>query len=476
MATNPTNERRLPATNTACPAEPGGEQHRGVPATGVRSDSIPRDQSTPRRIGPFSTGQVLAGSYEITAVLGVGGMGVVYEAHDRLLDRTVAIKAPVDSACAPALRREAVAMAAVHHPNLVTPYTLARAAGVEFLVMERVFGMTLEDRITEAWNAERPIPFDEALGHLISVTDALTAVHRAGVAHRDVKSANVMISGRRVVLVDLGLATPEIEIRAGGTLAGSVEYMAPELILDGVKPGRGPLVDLYALGVVAFELLAGRRPFESPTTRGMLSAHLHEAIPDLRSLRADVPDKLAELVRQMLAKAPEERPESSEAVLWRLNAIRAELPRGPAAAGAAPQLSVLIVDDDPELGALLKRSLQWTLPRLVVTTVTDPAGALARMKRSSPDIAIVDLNMPGMNGVELCMNLNSFPWRTRPVVVAMSGRCSYDDLALLRSLDVYDFVRKDEGFVPRMCNVIGDVRRARLSPRASRSREPIRRR
>ena len=421
--------------------------------------------------GPFAQGQVLADTYEITGVLGAGGMGVVYEARDRLLDRAVAVKAPIVQAHAQALRREATAMAAIHHPNLVAIYTRGREGEVDFMVMERVFGMTLEDRIEEACESGRPISLDEVLRVLVSVTDALTAIHRAGVAHRDIKSANVMLSGQRVVLTDFGLVTPEIDAGREMQLAGSVAYMAPELIMGSVEPGRVALADLYALGVVAFEVLAGRRPYGGDSPNAVFMAHLEQAIPDVRALRNDVPDDLAPLIRELLAKEPMDRPESSEAVLWRLNAIRARL-QDPGRGIVAP-LSVFIVDDDPAIGVLLKRSLQWSLPSLVARVVTDPTKALERMRRRVPDVVVVDLNMPDLNGVELCMSLSALPRRSRPVIVAISTQASYGDLALLRSLGVHDFVHKDEGFVPRLRDVIGRAARDRPSLQRPRRTPPL---
>jgi serine/threonine-protein kinase len=431
----------------------------------------PLDALSSACIGPFSCGQLLAGAYEITGVLGAGAMGVVYEAQDLALNRAVAIKAPLRPAYAEDLRAEAQAMAAVHHPNLVTIHAMGREGGVDFIVMERVFGMTLDERIAEAWETRRPIPLDEALRLLSSIADALTAIHRAGVAHRDVKSANVMLSGQRVVLTDLGLVTPEISVEPGAPLCGSAAYMAPELILDAVQPGRGALVDLYALGVVAFEVLAGRRPYPQETVVSVMEAHVEQATPDVRSYRGDVPDELAVLVHELLAKRPEDRPEGAEAVLWRLGAILADLPRG--SATTMPALSVLIVDDDPAVGAVLKRNLQWSLPRLDAEALTDPAEALDRMMRRTPDIVVVDLNMPGINGIELCMNVRALPLRLRPVIVAMSAEAKDGDLTALRALDVHAFVPKDERFVPHMCEVVGDVRRARwTSPRRRESAPP----
>jgi serine/threonine-protein kinase len=391
-------------------------------------------------------------------------MGVVYEAHDRMLDRKVAIKTALTPEYAVTLRNEAVAMAAVQHPNLVTIHAMGFEGDAPYMVMERVLGGTLGERIDEAFANGTLVPLDEALGALVSIADALTAIHRAGLAHRDVKSTNVLLSGRRVVLVDFGLATPEIGVRSGASFVGTIEYLAPELILNDVRPGNGPLLDLYALGVVAFELLTGRLPFEGVTDMALLKAHLQQAVPDIRALRPDVPEDLAKLVHELMAKTPAGRPESSEVLLWRLAALRAKLPHG---AFATPPFSVLIVDDDPDVSTLLKHKLEKSLPRLKVSAVTDSTKAMEKIHEHPPDIAVVDLNMPGMNGVELCMNIGSLPKRSRPVVVAMSGRCSCDDLAVLRALDVHDFVDKDAGFLRRMCDVIGDVRRARIASSTS---------
>jgi CheY-like chemotaxis protein len=274
-----------------------------------------------------------------------------------------------------------------------------------------------------------------------------------------------------VVLADFGLATPEVTVRAGGPIVGSADYMAPEVILGLVRPGQGPRVDLYALGVVAFEVLAGRRPYPYGTSHAVLLSHVTRPIPDVRKLRSDTPEDLVALVGELLAKAPDDRPESAEAVVWRLAAALGQLSLAP----AITPLSVLIVDDDPRILDALRRSLLWSLPRLVVETTADPADALARVSRKAVDVVVVDLNMPGMNGVELTMNLDAMPERTRPAIVAMSGHASPRDVEVLRALGVRAFVPKDEGFVPRLCEVIGDVRRAARHggpPPRRRSRPP----
>jgi serine/threonine protein kinase len=439
------------------------EAYGGDPASDADAGtSGPRDAAPSRPwSGPFREGEVVEGGYEITGILGAGGMGVVYEALDRRLDRAVAIKVPLLAEFAQSLRREAQAMAVVHHPNLMTIHAVGQHGGTDFIVMERIYGMTLEDRLAEAWQGGRPMPIEEVLDVLIAVTDAVTAIHRAGIAHRDIKSANILIGGGRVVLMDFGLVTPEIALHALQPLAGSADYMAPELITGRVKPGNGPLVDLYAIGVVGFELLAGRRPYASDRLQAVIGGHLGRPVPDVRELRGDTPEELAALIGELMAKAPEDRPESGEALLWRLYAIR-----GAPSAPEPASMSVLIVDDDPEVGAVLKRNLLWSMPRLAVEAVSDAEAALERVKHRVPDIVVVDLRMPRMNGVELCMNLLSLD--ERPILVAMSAEASGADLSVLRSLGIRDFVPKDARFVAHLCGVIGDVRRARQGPPRSR--------
>jgi serine/threonine-protein kinase len=430
-----------------------------------------RQQPAPLPAGPFREGQVIGGAYAIRAVLGAGGMGVVYDAHDEGLDRAVAIKAPLLPTLGAALRKEAQAMAAVHHPNVVAIHAVSREGDVDFIVMERVFGMTLEDRIIEAWEAQRPIPLEEAIALLVAITDAIGAIHRAGVTHRDVKSANVMLSGERVVLTDFGLVTPEVTVHPGGPIAGSADYMAPELILGAVEQGLGPMVDLYALGVLAFEVLASRRPYEACAPGAVMLAHVKETVPDVRAFRRDTPDDLAHLIAELTAKAPEDRPASADVVLWRLDAIKADLPT-PSLDRARAPLSVIIVDDDAGTCSALRRTLQAALPGLRAETFTDGTRALARIQREPPDVVVVDLEMPGMNGVELFMALDALPARARPVMIAMSAKASQGDVALLEDLGVQAFVDKNAGFAARMCAVLGDVRRSR--PPTRHSRRPTR--
>jgi serine/threonine protein kinase len=429
-------------------------------------DTVPADSDPDKAISPtfFKPGDVVGGSYVVREVLGYGGMGVVYEAEDRELDRLVALKVPLVIEYAQALRREAQAMAQVRHPNLVSVYSIGRHEGLDFIVMERLVGKTLEAHIEAKRAARQPITVDHAVDLLLAVTDALTAVHRAGLAHRDVKTANVMLASDRVVLTDLGLVLPEFAVKGNKAIAGSADYMAPEVIAATVRRGR-----------TAGRSVRGRRPrvHDPHGARALpeegleetLRAHIHAPIPDLREERPDVPAELAELVSELLAKTPEQRPESAESLLWRLQALRITRPprRGLAA------LSVLIVDDQEEVCAVLKRGLLYSLPGISVESSTDPVRALARAEEQAFDVVVVDLHMPKMNGLEVALSLLSLP-DPRPTVVAMSGEASDADVAVLGDVGIAAFVPKDVRFVARMCNVIGDVRRKRSQGAAPSSR------
>jgi len=391
-------------------------------------------------------------TYEITRVLGVGGMGVVYEARDVNLLRTVAIKTPLFAAFAHSLRAEAQALAAIRHPSFVAVHHIGEEEGVEFLVMERLYGETLEARIDEACILGRKLPIQEVLDVLVAIADALSAAHAAGVAQRDVKPANVILCGERVVLVDLGLFVPEVLVRPDDTTAGSVEYVAPEVLLHDVKPGNGPLIDLYALGVLAYEMLTCETPFAAESLGLTLAGHVGAPIPDVAARRPDVPGELAALVTELLAKDPKARPPSAEAVLWQLKDIQSHGVR------RSRRMSVLVVDDEPHVGRALRRSLESTFPQVHVETTTDPEKVMALPPTSQPDVVLVDLAMPGHNGVEVCMHLQSIPQAVRPVVVAMSAQARAGDVEALRALGVRHFVPKDDDFAAAMSEVIRELR------------------
>lgn len=290
-------------------------------------------------------------------------MGEVFTAVDVRLDREVAIKLVYAATIEPVARarfvREARAVARISHPNAVAVYDAGEADGYLYLVMERVIGLTLADRIAKTG----PLPVTEAAAVALAVLAALGAAHSAGVVHRDVKPANILVGPGGVKLVDFGIATVVGDAASGVTVAGEVvgtpKYLAPEQIAG--QPTT-PATDLYAVGVVLFEMLAGAAPFERGTPVATARAHLDETAPDVRALRPDVSPRVAAVIGTALQKRPGDRYQSA-----------AEMQRALAPAAApdyAGETMVLAARPVPTRGGGV-RSRWW----LAVATVLAAGGA-----------------------------------------------------------------------------------------------------
>jgi serine/threonine-protein kinase len=399
----------------------------------------------------FRVGDVLSDVYEIRGVLGEGGNGQVFEAFDRLLQRRVAIKAqwPSMAKLGPFLRNEARALAAVRHPSLVTVHAMGTHAGSEYLVMELVSGVSLAAYLDRRIASGERVGLHEALDILVAVAEGLAAVHRAGIAHRDVKPANVMLAPpSRVVLADFGLVVPEF---AAGTpdLHGTPEYMAPETIQGEISPGTAHLVDTYALGVLAFELFTGRVPYESESFVEVTMMHVDAPIPELPG----VPRKVAALVHEMMAKDPLARPQQIESVVWRLRALKtSEVSIVPPKA-----FDVVVVDDQPDIAKLMAMYVKSAVPSADVAIATSAKQALELVRQKSPSLMIVDLMMPEMTGVELYMYLRGERLAERSTVVAVSAGAGDADVAMLYELGVAHFVEKGTELRRRISEIAKEV-------------------
>ena len=269
-------------------------------------------------------GEVVGNQYEVRGLLGEGAQGLVYEAFDQLLARPVALKLAKTAEGDSGLWQESRAMAAVRSASVPQIHGLVSHRGAPVLVMERVFGTPL-DRLL-SYRRGQAMPVGEALELLIGLGSALVEVHRSGIAHRDVKPANVIIAGcGRTVLMDFGIVLPEVEATAA-LASGTPFYLAPEQLQGTLQVGEAHLVDIYSLGVVAFELLTGRVPFDGEVD-AILHGHLRQPVPHLSMFRRDLPAALVQLIHEMMAKDPLERAGSMEQVVGRLQAIRGSLGR-----------------------------------------------------------------------------------------------------------------------------------------------------
>ena len=286
----------------------------------------------------FAAGEVLSDTYSVVSTIASGGMGCVHLAEDRVLCRTVAIKVSLPGVSPDTLRNEARVLAAFRHPGLPAVYSFGFHRGLEYMVMERIPGVTMASYL--AHSGPEPPRLDEAVDILLSLTETLTVLHEAGLAHRDLKPENIMLAGHgRVVLLDCGIARQERFMADERLIWGSPLHMAPESFRACVRPGEAHLVDLYALAVVAFQLITLHLPFLHENVAELGCRHVKERAPRIRSLRADVPVDLDDLIAQMLEKTPADRPPSVRSVNTTLQWVRRHLPgqHPPGASAAAAQ-------------------------------------------------------------------------------------------------------------------------------------------
>jgi serine/threonine protein kinase/DNA-binding beta-propeller fold protein YncE len=256
----------------------------------------------------MSSGQML-GNCRILEQIGQGGMGTVYRAFQPSLDRVVAVKviSPLlvgDETALARFRREAQTVASFRHPNILTVYDFGEQDGVTYLVSEFAAGGTLRSCMGA------PLSLPDAVSLLRPVASALDYAHARGVVHRDVKPANVLIhADGTLVLSDFGLALqpsgPQLQqLTASGLLVGTPAYMAPE---QGRSSQVGPSADLYALGVIAYELLTGSVPFTGETPLSVMLAHIQDPLPPARERNPALPPAVETVLQQALAKQPEHR-------------------------------------------------------------------------------------------------------------------------------------------------------------------------
>jgi serine/threonine-protein kinase len=400
------------------------------------SNRTEREPTTtgPREPGPvLSIGETVADTYEIRAMLGAGGMGEVYEAHDRVLNRRVALKVIRPNIPAEYLLREGRALAAIHHPGVVAVHAMGWHRDISFLVLERVLGLSLDRMLDDRRARGERFAIGEALDLLVAIADTLSVVHRAGLAHRDVKPGNVMMApGGRVVLMDFGLVLPHADRAGHRSVAGSLQYMAPEALTGEVAEGAANLGDVYALGVVAYELLCGLDPFEGSEALELYRAKMRLPLPRVSDHRSEVPPALDDFITQLMAPDAHERPQGAEAALWQLRSLRASV-----AEGAAPRrFSVLVVDDDEDMCAALSLYVRSAVPDADIERTGEGRQAVRSVRRRVPDLLLVDLDLPDINGVEVCMLLRGMDLGHSCMIVSVSGRATRADVELLQQLGV----------------------------------------
>lgn len=257
-------------------------------------------------------GRSLNGRYKIESLLGQGGMSAVYKAHDPNLNRAVAVKLIHSHLSSNEdfiwrFKKEASAVAAFHHPNIVQVFDYNTDADLHYMVLEYIAGQSVQEALKELRKKNARMSLAQALKVVIEICDALAYAHRHGTIHRDIKPANIMLDPQgRAVLMDFGIVkiVGSTTHTAAGAVVGTARYMSPEVIRGEPLDERS---DLYSLGVTLFEMVSGEPPFDARAAIDLLGRHIREPVPDIRDFRPDAPAGLSRIIYKAMEKAREDR-------------------------------------------------------------------------------------------------------------------------------------------------------------------------
>ena len=320
-------------------------------------------------------GTVLSSRYRLDAKLGSGGMSTVYLARDEILDRPVAVKLMHDSMVTEPeqlerFNQEARAVAKLSNPNVVAVIDAGEDDGRPYIVFEYVEGETLKQRVSRLGALEAT----EALAYAIEVSQALEVAHDRGMVHRDVKPQNVLIeSGGQAKLTDFGISRQldEEGMTAEGKVVGTTDYVAPEQAMGRTVDQRA---DIYALGVVLFEMLTGDVPFKASNQVGVAMKHVTEDLPDLQVIRPDLSATTAGVVERATAKEPEDRYPTAEDLTRDLRAaLEVEAIRAGGTTGEAT--SILDAVPIPARQLPTRRTSPWPAAILLMVALVVAAGS-----------------------------------------------------------------------------------------------------
>ena len=437
----------------------------GPPVPGSRGGGVDGDS---RDGGPLRIAH-----YAIARKLGAGGMGVVYQAYDERLARTVAVKMMLglahDETARQRFWREARAAASVNHPNVCQIYEVGEEGGHLFIAMELLEGQSLEAYLTRG-----PLSVDEAMPIAAEMLAALGAIHARGIVHRDLKPSNVYLTRHGVKLLDFGLARPEVGqtldpavgLTHNGVVLGTPRYMAPEQVKGEPVDARS---DLFAMGAILFEMLAGRPAFNGRSVLEILNATLTEQPPALGGSPAVA--AVDRVIRRALAKSPAGRPISAEAMAEQLDAVRGI--DGREARGMAQALTRVVVlpfrvlRPDPETDFLA-----FSLPDAITTSlagmgslIVRSSATAARFAGEAPDIKALaveaDVDRVVMGTL---LRVATSCARRRSWSKCQAGRCSPRTRCSLRSAICFGCRTTSPGrsSTDSRCRWPGGIRRRRM--------------
>jgi serine/threonine protein kinase len=299
-------------------------------------------------------GRKIGGRYQIEELLGQGGMSSVYKAFDPNLQRMVAIKLvhPHLSNNQEFVRRfevEATAVARLRHSNIIQVYDFNHDGNIYFMVLEFVAGETLQQRIKRLNTSGRKLPVEDALRFTIDICKAADYAHQRGMVHRDIKPANVMLDvNGNAILMDFGIARimGGQQHTATGAVLGTALYMSPEQI-QGLHPDAR--ADIYSIGVMLFEALSGRPPFEADSAMTLMMMHMKDPVPDIESLHPGIPHEIRTIVNRSLEKDRANRYQSAGEMATVLQKVLDQMSVKPASQTPAVSATMVEIIDEPDL-------------------------------------------------------------------------------------------------------------------------------
>jgi len=408
-------------------------------------DEFLREPDEERRLPAIGD---VVGGYRILGELGRGSMGVVLEAFDLQLHRKVAIKfvnsSTFDESARQHFVREARAMALVNHPNVLAIHSFGQHGSVPYFVMELVEGQTVEGWLERS---DGHAVLDESLAILNDVCQGVSAIHAAGTVHCDLKPSNVLLDHElRVRVADLGLATPYVEGDVTKVIAGTPEYMAPELAFESGKPASKSS-DIYALGCMAYEMLTGALPFDGRSALAIMVQHATEQ-PVLPSRRhPGLPVAFDDVLLKALQKRPEDRYASADQFRRALKEARAE---------SVEPVRILVAEDDPDFRDLLALKLSMEFPDADIVCVDNGADLVAAFDQKIASVVMIDLQMPKLDGVAVTATLRARPEAQNVPIIVMTASGGPQEWKLLSSLGADRFLVKPVN----LDDVVGTLRNA----------------
>jgi len=383
-------------------------------------------------------------------------MGVVLEAFDLQLHRKVAIKfinsASFDEDARQHFVQEARAMALVNHPNVLAIHSFGEHGDIPYFVMELVEGQTVDSWLSRSDGAT---VLDEALAILNDVCQGVSAIHAAGTVHCDLKPSNVLLDNQlRVRVADLGLAAPYVDGGVTKVIAGTPEYMAPELAFDTNVPASKSS-DIYALGCMAYEMLTGSLPFDGRTALAIMVRHATEEPMRPSERRPGLPVAFDDVLLKALRKRPQDRFASADLFRRALKEARAS---------SIEPVRILVAEDDPDFRDLLALKLSMEFPDADIVCVENGRDLVEAFEQKVASVVMIDLQMPVLDGVAVTALLRSRPEAQNVPIIVMTASGGPQEWKLLSSLGADRFLVKPVNLDDVVATLRSAVRERSSSP------------